>query len=313
MNQQEIANTFELGTVQDTARLNGGKVNVSYDVTTNEGRFVFQNLSDIFDEEIITDYRQVQRFLRTSGVTVPVLMQTPTGEYHVTNEHGFWRVFEYMENDPILDTSPEIAFEAGKMLGQFHEVMKQSPVQPTSKIPHFHDTEWYVQRLKEVYAEGIEKQEATRESYKSIMKRPELHEIDDNTKITLHGDPKYANMLFKDKKVIAILDLDTMMQGSPLLDIGDGLRSWAKNNDSEFDPTCFRRGVAGYLSETDCKYDVADCKNAMRVITLELATRYLTDAFEEKYFTWDPTKYASAYEHNLERAQRTLKFLEDIE
>jgi Ser/Thr protein kinase RdoA (MazF antagonist) len=312
MNQQEIANEFELGVIHTTNQLTGGKVNVSHDVITDHGRFVLQNLSDIFDDTIITDYRKVQRFLRTNGVAVPVLLQTPTGSYHITNTHGFWRVFEYIDNDEIYDTSPQIAFEAGKMLGTFHEVMKQCPFKPESKIPHFHDTQWYVQRLREVYANSLAMQEDT-QAFEKIMELSHLHSITDDVSITLHGDPKYQNMLFKESKAIAILDLDTLMQGSPLLDIGDGLRSWAKRNDATFDPECFKQGIAGYKSATDCDYDVLDFKQAMQTITLELAARYLTDAFEGSYFTWDDKTYNSVYEHNLSRAKRTLKFLEDIE
>jgi len=313
MDQQDIANEFSLGTIQRTQRLNGGKVNVSYDVTTEDGRFVLQNLSEIFDTSIITDYQQVQRFLRTHGVMVPVLLPTATGAYHVTNDRGFWRAFEYIENDPVEDTFPDIAFESGKMLGRFHEVMKHCSFKPVSKIPHFHETAWYLETLRSVFSKRPDRQQTTKHLYEYIMSQAELQKIEDDAHQTLHGDPKYANMLFRNNTSIAILDLDTMMQGSPLLDIGDGLRSWTKYADSTFDPVCFRKGVAGYLSETDSAYNGADCKQAMKTITLELATRYLIDAFEETYFTWDDTKYPSAYAHNLERAQRTLRFLESIE
>ncbi len=41
-------------------------------------------------------------------------------------------------------------------------------------------------------------------------------------------------------------------------------------------------------------------------IALELAARFATDALEERYFAWDPARFASRGEHDLLRARGQL-------
>ncbi|MEM9075022.1 MAG: hypothetical protein AAGE52_41380, partial [Myxococcota bacterium] len=47
-------------------------------------------------------------------------------------------------------------------------------------------------------------------------------------------------------------------------------------------------------------------------IALELASRFCLDAFEERYFRWDPERFASAAEHNRVRAEGQLTYARDI-
>ncbi len=47
-------------------------------------------------------------------------------------------------------------------------------------------------------------------------------------------------------------------------------------------------------------------------MTLELAARFVTDAFEESYFTLEPSRYASLYEQNREKAAAQLHLYADL-
>ncbi len=44
----------------------------------------------------------------------------------------------------------------------------------------------------------------------------------------------------------------------------------------------------------------------LETVCLELAARFCTDVFEDRYFGWDPARFASRREHDLVRARGQL-------
>lgn len=307
---QEVANQFDLGNVQVADELKDGIINRSYNVTTNKGRFIFQKLSDIFDERTIQDYNEVQSYLRTNGLHVPVLLHSIHGKPYYRNS-SLWRVFEYIPNDGFPTLSSEVAFGLGKTLGRFHKLMEKSSFKPKFSIEGFHDTKRIIRELEKIYKDSKYhgKHPYLEGEYQYILSRIGGHYLpDDLSKTIIHGDPNYENFLTKDGKVISILDLDTLMEASPLLDLGDALRSWCKTSDNKFNPEVYNNAIEGYDSENHLPYDERMVKSATGLITLELAARFLTDYFKEEYFTWDNEKYENAAQHNLERTRRCLRY-----
>jgi hypothetical protein len=61
---------------------------------------------------------------------------------------------------------------------------------------------------------------------------------------------------------------------------------------------------------TDEKMKIPD---GIELMTLELSARYITDAFEETYFTLDELRYPSLYEQNKQKAIAQLQFYDDFQ
>lgn len=311
----EIAYQFNLGDVKSSKKLCGGIVNVSYKLDTSEGKFILQRLSSIWDKRIIEDYRAVQRYLRTNGLHVPVLLNDINERPYYTRDKKIWRAFEFIENDEIITSSPSLAYEAGLALGKFHKLMSESNFNPSFKLEGFHDTPSIINRLKETLAKGEYQQKASyvKEESSLILENIEKYYLPESLPKTLiHGDPKLANFLFKDGKVISVLDLDTMMRASELIDLGDALRSWCKNDVGEYKPEIFSSAMKGYRISNPIPYDNSQVKNAMSLITLELAARFLIDYFEESYFAFDLARFKTLAEQNLDRTRFTLDYYRDF-
>jgi hypothetical protein len=51
----------------------------------------------------------------------------------------------------------------------------------------------------------------------------------------------------------------------------------------------------------------------MKQMTLELCSRFLIDAVEDKYFGWDSNRYNSRKENNIARALAQWRLFEKIE
>ncbi|MEK6825252.1 MAG: phosphotransferase [Nanoarchaeota archaeon] len=308
----EIADQFSLGRVENFRRLENGLINESFQVVTDRGQFILQKLSPIWDERVISDYLAVQSYLRTSGVHVPVLLNDRNEKPVYVKEKCLWRAFEYIPHDLVENPDPELAFEAGALLGKFHTTMAKNSFNPTFRLPGYRDTPAIVKKLRVVYSDSIysDKVKKVLREYALISNIIESHYLPNNDgKIVIHGDPKFNNFLFKGGKAIALLDLDTLMMGSPLLDVGDAFRSWCrkKPSTSEFLPEIFNAALKGYRSQSCFEIGASEAKNAMSLITLELSARYLIDYFEESYFPLKP-KYSCKAEQNLARCRRYLEY-----
>ena len=136
-----------------------------------------------------------------------------------------------------------------------------------------------------------------------------------------HNDTKVNNvMMNKDTGDFqAVIDLDTVMPGSLLFDYGDGIRSTAstaKEDETDLSKVSinlelFEAYTDGYLSEMAPYMTYEELTlmgESIRVITLELAIRFLND-----YINGD-TYFKTNYEkHNLDRARNQLALVLDIE
>jgi len=138
----------------------------------------------------------------------------------------------------------------------------------------------------------------------------------------VHGDLKISNLIFDPdlREVRAIIDLDTLAYGTLATEMGDAFRSWCNpagesNDNTEIDVTLFAAAVQGYAEASQSWITEAEVK-ALRpgteTIALELASRFCTDGFEDNYFGWDASRFASRRAHNLVRARSQLSLATSI-
>lgn len=314
---KEVAQQYGIKNIESITQLDGGLVNVSFKAESQSGDFVFQKMSRIWNEDVISDYCEVQSYLRTRGLFVPFLLHTLRGSPFAVKNNFIWRVFEHVPNDNLQESVPETAFQASKMLGRFHFLMKDSTFKPKFHLDGFHDTPRILKKLENIASNPIYAQKAEYEKHTIrflIEETPKYYLSPSEQKIVIHGDPKMANFLFKDSKAIAMLDLDTMMIASPLFDIGDGFRSWCRKKPSshEFKKEVFISALEGYnRGNIEYKLTSDKAKKAMALLTLELASRYLIDYFEENYFALSP-KYPSRAVQGITRHRRYVQFYKDF-
>ena len=136
-----------------------------------------------------------------------------------------------------------------------------------------------------------------------------------------HNDTKLNNVMFdKDTgKVLAVVDLDTVMPGSLCYDFGDAIRFGCNTSTEDdkdlscvnFDIRLFEAFTKGYLSEMNGFLTEAERANlafSSILMTYECGMRFLTD-----YLNGD-VYFRIAHEgHNLDRARTQFKLIEDME
>ncbi|MCK6547417.1 phosphotransferase [Myxococcota bacterium] len=301
-----------------------GLINRTFEIKRSTGtRFILQHVNPIFTPRVHEDIEAVTAWVteRRAGVIVPRLVRTNAGALFHEHEGRVWRVLTFIDGDTKEKvTEPALAFEAGALLGRFHRALAGLEHEFKNKRLGVHDTK----RHLAVLAEALEEHRDAHPRYgivaplcEEILAEaralPELPKVADRI---VHGDPKISNLMFEHHtgRAIAIVDLDTLAHMPLFLELGDALRSWTNplgedHTDVEVSLPIFAKAVDGYAKETKgwiLEDEWRALVPATRTIMVELAARFAADALHERYFGWNPRKFATRGEHNELRARGQL-------
>ncbi|WP_028584594.1 phosphotransferase enzyme family protein [Desulfogranum mediterraneum] len=316
------------------APLGRGKINDTWLVRLCSGRqLVLQRLSAaVFSDPlaVMANLRAVLAHLEPSreqllaaGVSFFQLRSSPGGTDFLLDEEGHcWRLLSAIHPSTTLEglRTPEQAEGIGAMLGRFHLLLADMDQQLLSDpLPGFHDTAGYLQAYDRLMAAGAPAAE-NRDQGESLCHRfiaeqrglvPLFQQQQPQLSRGLtHGDPKVSNFLFSpdQRRVISLIDLDTVRPGLLLHDLGDCLRSCCNplgENHQQPEKTRFAGDIyaavlRGYsrvgrrlLTATDLQL----LPQAVRLICFELGLRFFSDHLQgDRYFK------TSSRGQNLERA-----------
>ncbi len=317
-------------------RIAGGLINQTFDVRAGRRRFVLQRVSDVFSPEIHDNIDAVTRHLAARGFPCLELFRTRDDELSAAlGDLGRWRLSSHLEG-VAFERVPSIAaaHSAGALVGRFHRALDDfdTPLAPLG-IP-FRDTAHYRRRLQEVLRVGTGHPLSDRAAalardvgaaFDRLGPAPRMRDR------VIHGDLKISNVLFAGPtapdrdRAVALIDFDTLLRAPLWSEWGDAWRSWCdrrgeevpadaiERGEARFDLDVFAASVEGFAAGYDRTISRAERDSlvlATERLALELATRFLTDVFEESYFAWDANRYASAGDHNLARAEGQLALFE---
>jgi hypothetical protein len=258
-------------------------------------------------------------------------IKTVNGEDLAFVDGEYWRLSPFIPNSYSINSvsDPQMAYEAGKAFGLLTKNLHYMPLEGLqASIPGFHDLAWrYHQfeeslkngnqnRIKEVAQEieFIQSQRHLVEVYQNIIQNP------DYPTRMIHHDTKINNVLF-DKttnKSLCVCDLDTLMPGKIISDIGDMVRTYIceeSEESTEFEKIKIRTEyfealMNGYLSQMKSLISPAEKENlffAGPFMIYMQGLRFLTDYLNDDIYY--PIKY---HEHNLNRAKNQRILLEDL-
>ena len=292
-----------------------GLINRTWRVSgENAASYALQRLSPILGSEIHDDIEAVTAHIAAKGMPTPRLVPTSDGALYVERDDGIWRLLTWLDGEfhNRIENSGE-AEQAGALLARFHMALVDFDRPFASKRRPIHEPERRFAELEKAldghrgHSMRLEAERLQRRALSLVAKLPP---IPDTPLRVAHGDPKINNMLFTPEgKGIAMVDLDSLGRLSLPFELGDAFRSWCNpagenSEDTEFCVDLFRAARAGYLDvarfiteeERSCLVD------ATLWITLELTTRFTADILNDRYFGWDPKRFASRAEHNRVRA-----------
>ncbi len=244
-------------------QISSGIINITYKVNFTKsgksGAFILQQINQsAFSSplSLIENHLKIQSYFKSKrriiankiedlNLEIPELIQTITKKYYFIDSNNiFWRAFKYIPSASSFShvRTKSQAFQIGRGLGLFHYIFKDFPNESLdSIIPELHNISIYLNKYDRVLS--INKYPFLVNDKLKYLLDWCLNFIDSfrlkiqayqepliNSKLiyrTIHGDPKQSNIMYSNhsKKVIAIVDTDTVQRGLLHNDIGDCVRS----------------------------------------------------------------------------------------
>ncbi|MGE5449377.1 MAG: phosphotransferase enzyme family protein [Bacteroidales bacterium] len=315
--------------------LGDGLINTTWIVKdTAKGKdYVFQKINhNVFKQpgaitsniRLIDDYLQAKYpdYLFTSPISAT------NGEDMITSEDGgYYRLFGYVAGSFTRNElqKPVQAYEAARQFGKFTGLLSGIDIsQLKITIPDFHNLtlrfSQFADSLKAASRERYEKalegivflieNRAIVDEFKHIISSKDF-----KLRVT-HHDTKISNVLFdKDDKGLCVIDLDTVMPGYFISDMGDMMRTYLSPvseeekdfNKIEVRVEFFEAIVKGYLSEMQGVLSEAEKRAIVysgKFMIYMQALRFIADYLNNDVY------YGSRYEgHNLVRGLNQVALL----
>ena len=231
--------------VLSVQQLHQGLINSTYSISTNQGDFILQTLNHhIFkDPRTIDDnINAIGNFLNQQSPNYHFthLVPTQNGKTLVEWEGQFYRAFNQLNGYSlsVLDNSNQ-AKEAASQFGKFTQVLSEFNIRNLKiTLPDFHNLSLRYHQFTEAIIKGnASKIDSSKESilflkslhpivnkYEYFVKHPESL-----LRVT-HHDTKISNVLFNKEngieKAFCVIDLDTVMPGYFISDVGDMCRTY---------------------------------------------------------------------------------------
>jgi Ser/Thr protein kinase RdoA (MazF antagonist) len=286
-----------------------GLINNTWKVTAPQEAFILQRINQaVFKEpasityniQLISDYLKRHH---PEYVFVAPLVSTG-GEAMVCQNEGCFRLFPFVTGSHSKDVveTPAQAYEAATQFGRFTRNLSEMNVDKLKvTIPNFHNLKLRYQQFLTALANGNEtriRESAALidfmkvnsdivEEYTKIVSNPEF-----KLRVT-HHDTKISNVLFSaEDKGICVIDLDTVMPGYFISDVGDMMRTYlspVSEEEKDFAKIevredFYRAIVQGYydemkgvLSETEKRYFFYSGKFMIYMQAIRFLTDYLNN------------------------------------
>lgn len=315
-----------------------GHINSTFLVSDQqEGRrFILQNINiNVFKKpdviaqnvKLVGDYlaKHHPDYLFVSAI------KTSDGKEMALVDGDYWRLTHFIENSISFDTlsDPAQAFEAAVQFGRLNKLLSDFDAsQLKETIPGFHDLGLRVEQFNNALSLAPEhlRQNASHEIQKALHYKFILDYFNSfkNSKDfpdrAMHHDTKISNMLFdKDSmKGVCVIDLDTLMSGKFISDLGDMMRTYLcaySENEPDTDKIFvrveyFEAIVKGYLQEMGSKLSPVEKDLILfsgKYLIYMQAIRFLTDYLNGNIYY--PTSYP---EQNLDRTRNQFKLLDEL-
>jgi hypothetical protein len=347
---EEVLDQFSIyGEREGIVPFGNGHINDTFVSTWNQGgaklRYTHQRINHhVFTkpnevmENILRVTTHIRKKLEAQGAgdrsrrVLTVIPATDGKPWVRDKEGGWWRSYCFIENarGGDLASSPEEAALLGKSVGRFqNQLADLGPPRLHEAIPGFHNMETRYGRFHQaLQKDEYHRAASCREEIGFLLENEErggilIRSIREGVlpERICHNDTKMNNILLDNAtgEALCVIDLDTVMPGTSLFDLGDLIRSVTTRAQEDerdlskvqFDTAFFRALLEGYLSEARPFLIPAEHRlihEAGRNITQIMGLRFLTDYLEgDHYYRIERPL------HNLDRCRNQIALINSMD
>jgi Ser/Thr protein kinase RdoA (MazF antagonist) len=313
-----------------------GLINHTWKVHSSKGDYILQTVNQtVFQkpEEIASNIDAVGEYLNQNSPDYFFVHPVKSKEGHslVYFENDCYRLFPFVIGShakTVVDTAAE-AFEAAKQFGRFTKLLSGFDTQQLhDTLPDFHNLSLRYKQFEAALISGdkvrikdskriIDKIIANKgivDTFEAILVNPDF-----KRRVT-HHDTKISNVLFSESnKGICVIDLDTLMSGLFISDVGDMMRTYlcpVSEEEKDFTkieirPAFYQAIISGYSSEMGEVLSAIEKESlsyAGEFMIYMQALRFITDFLNNDIY------YGAKYpEQNIVRAGNQMCLLEKLQ
>lgn len=311
-----------------------GLINSTWRLTNSNNDLILQKINrEVFKhpEHIAENIKNLNDYLLKNQPDYFFISPIKTSlnkDFFYLQNSGYYRITKYLENSHTIDSVENAtqAFEASRKFGELTRVLSDFPMEQLKiTIENFHNLTLRFNEFKIAIKMGLNPRireadtaiefildhKAIVDVYESILKNPLF-----KMRVT-HHDTKISNVLFdQENKGLCVIDLDTVMPGYFISDVGDMIRTYiSPSTEDDIDLTkievredYFVAIWKGYISQMREELTIDEKKHfiyAGKFMIYMQAIRFLTDFLNnDKY-------YGSKFPNqNLNRANNQIRLLQ---
>lgn len=316
--------------------LTSGLINNTWKVSSGKKEYIVQRINDqVFRKplEVASNIRMIDAYLKEHSpgyLFVSPVRNLDGDDIYFQEGAGYFRIFPFIKGSHTINTvsSPGEAFQAALQFGKFTRLLSGFEARLLHfTIPDFHNLTLRFRQFGTALKQGdperikqsanliseIQNQAGILELFEKIQKNTNFRQ-----RVT-HHDTKISNVLFDEQgKGLCVIDLDTVMPGYFISDVGDMMRTYlspANEEEKDFSKIevredFFKAIANGYLSsmgdELTADEQAMILYSGSFLIYMQ-AIRFLTDHLNRDIY------YGARYEdHNFVRAGNQLVLLKRL-
>ncbi|MCZ4222450.1 phosphotransferase enzyme family protein [Pedobacter rhodius] len=317
----------------DVKPFGNGLINKTWKVSSSDAQYILQKVNTKvfrFPERIAENTLMLKNYLDSVAPQYLFIapLRTITGDVILEDGESVYRLFPFIADSYTIDTVTEAdqAYHAAKQFGKFSRVLEAfNPDGLNVTIPDFHNltlrTAQFFEALKNASQQRLKTADWAIDVVKKclwIAKRfDELIAGNGLKTRVIHHDTKINNVLLNINNGfgIGVIDLDTVMPGYFISDVGDMMRTYlspVNEEETSFDKITVRSDIflaiyKGYMEEMH--RSLTNTEKGLFIYSGQFmiymqALRFLTD-----YLNGDIYYPVAHAEHNLMRAKNQLVLL----
>lgn len=336
---QKVLQTYGLDfSMLEVKPFGSGLINNTWKVSRqdNDTSYILQRINHhVFKspEDIAHNIRNIGSYLAAHHpgyFFVRCLYTSDGADIFFMEGEGYFRLVPFVKKSHTVDVvqTPQQAFEAAKQFGRFTHLLNGFPVDDLKvAIPDFHNLtlryQQFLQSLQAGNAVRIENAKAEIEWLKEqdyiVRKFDAMKQNPDFRLRVTHHDTKISNVLFDEQdKGVCVIDLDTVMPGYFISDVGDMMRtclSPVSEEEKDFSKIEIREEyykaiVEGYLEGMENELSAAEKTaffDAACYLVYMQALRFIADHLNNDQY------YGAKYEgHNFVRGTNQIALLKKL-
>jgi len=309
-------------------KVESGLINSTFVLNSSNNSYILQAINtNIFPnyEKGLENILTVGNWLKRKNY--PYSFPLPIKGRYLKVENEVWRLLPYVKNSISYNRVSSLGQvkSAANCLGEFYQHLSDFNTESLSiTLPNFHHGNSITKKFKEALLNGDKERLLTVKALINEVEKelPILNKWDkvcnSLPKRVVHYDTKINNFLFDKKtdEVLALIDLDTLMPGCVLSDIGDMIRTYSNpvgEESKEIDKVVCNMEIINTIIQeftkkiTLGKEEIESLFFGGLAITFMQSVRFLTD-----YLNGDSYYKTNYKDQNLMRTKNQIKLYQSL-